>query len=133
MATFGKSYASHNGELDQKFSNFKQNFKKIEEHNNDLEAPFAMEINQFSDMTEEEFLGLMKGVKLPKNKSLFLTGSQASKPLLGSAQVPESVNWFADGYVTKPYDQGSCGGCWAFATASSLESLATINGLYPKG
>jgi C1A family cysteine protease len=36
------------------------------------------------------------------------------------------VNWYKDGFVSSPYDQGRCGGCWAFSTAAAVESLCKI-------
>lgn len=42
--------------------------------------------------------------------------------------LPEYINWFDKGYVTRPYDQGSCGACWAFTAASTLEALALMKG-----
>ena len=47
--------------------------------------------------------------------------------------LPDYKNWFEEGYVTHPYDQGSCGSCWAFSTASTLESLAMITQTEPTG
>ena len=38
----------------------------------------------------------------------------------------DHVNWFTAGKVSKSIDQGSCGACWAFVTATTLESLNTI-------
>lgn len=49
------------------------------------------------------------------------------------SKLPEYKNWFEEGMVTRPYDQGSCGGCWAFSAASTLESLAMISGTEPTG
>lgn len=40
--------------------------------------------------------------------------------------IPTYKNWMDEGYVTRPYDQGGCGACWAFTAASTLESLAMI-------
>jgi len=37
-------------------------------------------------------------------------------------------NWAEEGAVTSPYDQAGCGGCWAFSTASTTETLAYISG-----
>lgn len=42
--------------------------------------------------------------------------------------LPESVDWFSDGYVTKPLNQKSCGACWAFSSSAATESLALISG-----
>lgn len=30
--------------------------------------------------------------------------------------------------MTRPYNQGGCGGCWAFSTSAAVESLAYISG-----
>ena len=43
--------------------------------------------------------------------------------------LPIYKNWYEEGYVTKPLNQGSCGGCWAFSSSSATESLAYISGL----
>lgn len=45
--------------------------------------------------------------------------------------IPAYKNWMDEGYVTRPYDQGACGACWAFTAASTLESLAMITGTEP--
>jgi C1A family cysteine protease len=41
--------------------------------------------------------------------------------------VPSSFNWCDSNGCTPVKNQGSCGSCWAFATAGPLESLIKIN------
>jgi C1A family cysteine protease len=140
MVQHGKTYASGESEMETRYGHFKDNLKKIQEHNLDEEAGFEMEINQFSDMSEQEFMQNYTGARIPQKKrmeqnlnNLFLaTDPRLAVAVEDTSDLPESVNWVEAGMVTTPYDQGSCGGCWAFATASSLESLATINGVFDK-
>ena len=91
-------------------------------------------------MTEEEFMAdRFGGIKVPSRLSHRLKSGKASgKPRLaeGSVKVqewrrqrmPDYKNWFEEGMVSSPYDQGACGSCWAFSTAATLESLAKIQG-----
>ena len=41
--------------------------------------------------------------------------------------VPGSYNWCDQGGCTPVRDQGSCGSCWAFATAAPMESAVLIH------
>lgn len=43
--------------------------------------------------------------------------------------LPEYVNWYEEGKVTRPYNQNSCGACWAFTAAATMESLAFMKGI----
>jgi len=43
--------------------------------------------------------------------------------------LPLNFNWVEKGAVSPVQDQMQCGGNWAFAVSSSLESLAFIKGL----
>jgi C1A family cysteine protease len=42
--------------------------------------------------------------------------------------VPDYVNWYEAGKVTRPYNQKNCGSCWAFTAVATLEALAAITG-----
>ena len=77
VAEFGKQYASKD-HMDERFEIFRENYEKMEAHNTSTDdegrlPSFEMGINQFSDMTEEEFMADRFGAKPPtrlRNKKL---------------------------------------------------------------
>lgn len=52
---FGKTYEA--SEETFRMTIFQENMKKIEEHNADKSQTYEMGVNQFTDMTQEEFVG----------------------------------------------------------------------------
>jgi len=132
ISTYSKVYASET-EYAHRFNVFKNNLKIIEELNaKDPEAIFG--INEFADLSPEEFSDryLMKNfsalkMELEVNGQLDLLPS--APVLTGNfAALPDSYDWVSKGCVTPIYQQGSCGSCWAFGTAENLESQACIKG-----
>lgn len=60
----GRSYASKD-HFDTRFQIFSDNLSAIEDHNSS-EAPFALGVNEFSDLTQEEFLQMHTTSLRPK-------------------------------------------------------------------
>jgi len=138
VATHEKSsqYSSRE-EFEKRFNIFKQNYDRIVKINRMEDAGFTLEINQFADLEDDEFVRKhASGVKISEARRK----KAEAMPLREENEVeaglkrnlqsyPDYKNWFDEGVVTAPYDQGACGGCWAFSTASAVESLALLNGV----
>ncbi len=54
LAKYGKMYATKS-DLNTRYTIFSENYDKIQEHNSAPIERFTMGVNQFTDMTEEEF------------------------------------------------------------------------------
>ncbi|VEN46852.1 unnamed protein product [Callosobruchus maculatus] len=114
----GKTYRSLLEEK-MRFEIFKSNCRTIEEHNkryHNGEETFEMKINQFGDMTQEEFQQMLT---LQKDQMPLRSGDMMS--LDDVQDLPKTVDWREKGAVTKVQDQGMCGSCWAFSAVGSIE------------
>ncbi|NXD43802.1 CATL1 protein, partial [Copsychus sechellarum] len=100
---------------------WEKNLKMIEIHNLDHalgKHSYKLGMNQFGDMTTDEFRQLMNGYIHKKSERKY-RGSQFLEP--NFLEAPRSVDWREKGYVTPVKDQGQCGSCWAFSTTGALE------------
>eukprot|EP00461_Guttulinopsis_vulgaris_P002944 UN02945 len=83
-----------------------------------------MAVNEFADMSAEEFAAKMTGLNPNLGQEYAL--SQLQAPVLGLKASP--IDWVEKGVVNPVKNQASCGSCWAFATTAPLESRVAING-----
>lgn len=70
-----------------------------------------MGINQFADLTSEEFKARLNY----KTADIPISGVFASPP---NYSAPTSMDWREKGVVLDVKNQGSCGSCWAFSAVS---------------
>lgn len=101
---------------------WRQHLKDIETHNSNPENTYKIGVNHFSDLTHAEFREQMGGCyKLPKHmvEGNVTEGSTFLPPSF--VDLPDTVDWRKEGYVTPVKNQGQCGSCWAFSSTGSLE------------
>ncbi|CAF2526807.1 unnamed protein product [Rotaria sp. Silwood2] len=109
-----------------RFVAFKDNVAMIDRHN--LEADmglhsYTLKINQFADMTHEEFVRTMlNGVKMPSTTDSVKKSNEHPFHHPSNIYIPAAVDWRKKGAVTKVIEnQGQCGSCWAFTATGALE------------
>jgi len=119
---YGKVY---NGidEEPNRFIAFETNIDFIIE-TNAKNLSFALGINQFSDLTSEEFKATYLGLSKPK--SVWGDFRYLGRHTYSGNLLPDSVDWAAQGAVAPVKNQGQCGSCWAFSTTGALEGAWQI-------
>eukprot|EP00889_Picochlorum_renovo_P002299 jgi/Picre1/29329/NNA_004719.t1 len=122
MKKFGKAY-EHEKEKTERFQVFKQNADVIQKHNADPLSTFVMSLNQFADMTFEEFESMSLGLKYDLK-----SGEQKKNGVFrhANSDVPDAVDWRKEGAVTEVKNQGMCGSCWAFSAVGAIEGINKI-------
>merc|ERR1711981_919456 len=113
---YGKEYETALHE-EERFVQWKANKHMISNHNMTNEH-FQLTLNEFADLSTEEFSGQRKMQKIdPREQER--TGSLFMIP--ENVTLPKSVDW-RNKLVTPIKDQGQCGSCYAFATTGALEA-----------
>ncbi|XP_022740208.1 senescence-specific cysteine protease SAG39-like [Durio zibethinus] len=120
MARYGRVYPDNN-ERERRFNIFKQNVARIESFNSANNKPYKLGVNQFADLTNEEFIASRN-----RFKGHMCSNKATTFKYENFTALPSTVDWRNKGAVTPIKDQGQCGSCWAFSAVAAMEGVTKL-------
>ncbi|XP_048749301.1 procathepsin L-like [Ostrea edulis] len=104
---------------------WEENLDYINQHNekfNKGDKSYLMGLNEFSDLSHEEFVQKIAGGFTPREENVsYLKSQPASNLWEDTSGLPSELDWREKGWVGPVGNQFSCGSCWAFTATGALE------------
>jgi len=119
---FGKVYDEV--EKEARFGAFIANYAYIQAENAKGHS-YQLGINEFADMTPDEFAMTRLGLR-PRDNKPWGSLPSLGKHVRGNSTLPASVDWRKKGAVNPVKNQAQCGSCWAFSAIGALEGAWQI-------
>ncbi|MQM05124.1 hypothetical protein Taro_037930 [Colocasia esculenta] len=136
MAEYGRSYRDE-AEKQRRLDIFEQNVEYIDSFNRVEGRRYKLGINQFTDLTNEEFNAAYHGHKstasiigaalqrasaVPQTSFLYSSNVDST----ADQELPSGMDWRKEGAVTPVKNQRGCGSCWAFTAVGAIEAAVKI-------
>lgn len=108
---------------DRRKKAFEENLEKIRKHNEEYKNgkhSFKLSPNNLADLTNQQYLRnyvrlIHSGFDEIQDQD-YVLGNQ-----FDNNDYPASLDWRDKGFTTRPMNQKSCGSCYAFSIAHSIE------------
>jgi cathepsin L len=125
FSTFVKKYSKSytHDEFFPRYEIFKHNYNKIRHHNMGNHT-YSMSVNEFADLTFDEFHKKMTGYN--QVDRTFLRSKNGPHNKIHTGAMASSLDWRQKNAVTGVKNQGQCGSCWSFSTTGSVEGAHAI-------
>lgn len=120
ITKYNKKYDAD--EFLDRYNVYKTNAKLIEDHNSGEEG-YTMGMNEFGDLTFEEFRAKYTGFLGERTE---FGRSQNLHEVIPGETFDDSLDWSSKGAVTPVKNQGQCGSCWAFSTTGGIEGAVQV-------